>query len=67
MQHASILSNSVAIAADVTALLDVNFASCHDRMNAAVLNCGPSLARYTGSGGKSGSSEAGVEFLDLIR
>lgn len=67
MKHSGALSNSIAIAADVSALMDVNFASCHDRMNASILNCGTALSRYTGSAGKSGSSEAGVEFLDLIR
>ncbi|CAL6081786.1 Aminopeptidase_I [Hexamita inflata] len=62
-----IQSNAVAIAADVSALYDVNFASYHDKMNVAVVNCGTSVSRYTGSAGKSGSSEAPVELLHQVR
>ncbi|CAL5993032.1 Aminopeptidase_I [Hexamita inflata] len=61
-----IQSNAVAIAADVTALFDVNFPSQHDRLTAAVLNKGVAIARYTGSAGKSGSSEAPVELIQII-
>lgn len=36
-------------------------------MNAGVINKGVIVERYTGSGGKSGSSEAGVETLYELR
>ena len=39
----------------------------HDALNSAVINCGVCLERYTGSKGKSGSSEVAAELLGLIR
>ena len=45
----------------------MNFAGNHDKMNVGIVNNGVVISRYTGSAGKSGSSEAGVEFLDILR
>jgi len=61
--HNRIIHNSLAISADVSAVYDVNFEDAHEKYNAAVINYGIIAERYTGSGGKSGSSEAGVETL----
>ena len=36
-------------------------------MNTAIINKGVIVSRYTGTGGKSGSSEAGAEILHIIR
>ena len=61
------MHNALAISADVSAVYDVNFPEVHEKLNAAVINNGIIVERYTGSGGKSGSSEAGVETLYQIR
>lgn len=57
------MHNALAISADVSAVYDANFPDAHEKLNAAVINNGIIVERYTGSGGKSGSSEAGVETL----
>ncbi|KAH0570233.1 Aminopeptidase I [Spironucleus salmonicida] len=66
-QHARAFYRSLLVSADVTALFDPNFPAVHDKLNAAVMNRGIGLSRYTGSGGKNGSSEAPTELLHAIR
>lgn len=66
-KHSAVMSKSLAVAADVTALYDVNYASAHDKYNACTINKGIGLERYTGSRGKSGSSEVSAELLGYIR
>ncbi|MFA6435020.1 MAG: aminopeptidase [Elusimicrobiales bacterium] len=61
------LSNSWMLSADVNALFDPLYASVSDKKNSAILNHGVCLTKYTGSRGKSGSSDASAEFVAEIR
>ena len=55
------------ISADVGAAVDPTYAEVSERKNAAFLNHGVFLMKYTGSGGKSGSSDANAEFVAEVR
>lgn len=55
--------NSAAISADVSAAFDPTFANVYEKRNSAMINCGPSICKYTGHGGKSGASDACPEFI----
>jgi len=61
------LMNSFALSADVNAAMDPDFQEVHEKRNAARLGHGICLTKYTGSGGKSGSSDANAEYLGKIR
>ncbi len=61
------LSNSFCMSADVTAAYDPNFADVYEKRNAAFLNYGIGLCKYTGSGGKGGASDASAEVVGRIR
>lgn len=60
-------ANSFCISADVTAAYDPNFSEVYDRHNAAYLNYGIGLCKYTGSGGKSTASDASAEVVGKLR
>ncbi|MBQ8028918.1 MAG: aminopeptidase [Clostridia bacterium] len=62
-----VLSMSQCLSADVNAGFDPTFPSVHDKYNAALLNHGVVLTKYTGSRGKAGSSDACAEFMGEIR
>ena len=62
-----IRANSKCLSADVTANYDPNFPEVFELRNAAIINCGVSLAKYTGSGGKGGTNDASAEFVGWIR
>ncbi len=57
------LANSSAISSDVTAAYDPNYESAFEAMNTAFLNKGCAINKFTGAGGKSGSSEADARFI----
>ncbi|MDE5833632.1 MAG: aminopeptidase [Desulfovibrio sp.] len=59
--------NSRAVSADVTAALDPDYQDVHEKQNAARLGYGPSFAKYTGSRGKYGASEADAEYFASLR
>ena len=61
------LANSFCMSADVTAAYDPNFSEVYERRNAAYLNYGIGLCKYTGSGGKGGASDASAEVVGRIR
>ena len=61
------LHNSWMLSADVNALFDPMFPSVSDKRNSAHLNHGVCVTKYTGSRGKSGSSDASAEFMAHIR
>ncbi len=61
------LEKSRMLSADVNALHDPNYPSVSSPNNMAALNAGVVLCKYTGSRGKSGSSEASAEFTAEIR
>lgn len=61
------LANAFALSADVNVGLDPNFADVVEKMNTARLGCGVVLTKYTGSRGKSSSSDAHAEVVSAIR
>ncbi len=61
-----VLYNSRAISADVSAAINPIFKSVHDIQNAAKAGYGVVISKYTGHGGKYGSSEATAEFMHEI-
>ncbi|MEG2571279.1 MAG: aminopeptidase, partial [Clostridia bacterium] len=58
---------SSCLSADVLAAYDPNFADVFDKRNAAQINHGVSLCKYTGSRGKSGASDATAELVARMR
>ena len=53
--------NSCCLSADVTAAYDPKYPEVYEKRNSARLNYGVGLCKYTGSRGKSGSSDASAE------
>ena len=58
---------SFCLSADVTAAYDPNFDSVYEKRNAARVNHGLCLCKYTGARGKSGSSDADAETVAYAR
>ena len=58
---------SICLSADVTACYDPNFATVFEKRNAAIISCGACMNKFTGSGGKSGSSDASAETVAKVR
>ncbi|OGP52280.1 MAG: aminopeptidase [Deltaproteobacteria bacterium RBG_13_43_22] len=61
------LTASRAISADVAGALDPDYPEVHEKRNAPRLGCGLCLTKFTGSGGKIGSSDAHAEYVYWIR
>lgn len=61
------LDNSKCLSADVNAGFDPTFPDVMERRNAARLNYGAVITKYTGSRGKGGTSDASAEFVAFIR
>ena len=55
------------VSADVTAAYDPNFGEVFEKKNAAFLNYGVGLCKYTGARGKSGASDASAETVGYVR
>lgn len=64
LRHA--FSNAVCLSADVCAAFDPNFPSPFEKQNTPFAGHGISFMKYTGSRGKSGSSDATAEFFSSI-
>jgi aspartyl aminopeptidase len=62
-----VLSKTKCLSADVAAAFDPTFASVYEPTNSCYINNGVGMSKYTGSRGKSGSSEASAEFVAEIR
>ncbi len=61
------LRRSECLSADVNAATDPTFQDVMERRNAAYLNYGVCITKYTGSRGKSGTSDASAEYVGKIR
>jgi len=61
------LSNSACLSADVSAAYDPAYESAFERRNTPFFNKGVVITKYTGSRGKSGSSDASAEFVGKVR
>lgn len=64
---AECFAHSFCVSADVTAAYDPNFSDVYDKKNAAFVNYGVGLCKYTGAGGKSGASDASAEVVGKLR
>ena len=61
------LEKSFCLSCDVSAAFDPNFAEVYEKRNAALINYGVGLCKYTGARGKSGCSDAGAEAVAYLR
>ena len=64
---AVVRSNSICLSADVTAAFDPNFPDVYERRNSALVSCGTCMSKFTGSRGKSGTSDASAELVGYVR
>lgn len=64
---AVVRAKSMCLSADVNAAYDPNFADVYERRNSAMISCGTTMSKYTGSRGKSGTSDASAEFVARVR
>ncbi len=62
-----ILFNARGISGDVNGAYDPLYPDVWDKQNSAKLGYGVSISKYTGHGGKYGSSEASAEYASYIR
>ncbi|MBQ7045417.1 MAG: aminopeptidase [Clostridia bacterium] len=62
-----VLKNSRCLSADVNAAFDPTFSDVNERRNASYINKGVVITKYTGSRGKSGTSDASAEYVASIR
>lgn len=67
LEGRDVLSMSECLSADVNAGFDPTFPSVHDKYNCCCLNHGCVITKYTGSRGKSGTSDASAEFMGKVR
>lgn len=63
----TVLSHSECLSADVNAAFDPTFPDVTEKYNAAYLNHGVVVTKYTGARGKSGTSDASAEFVGRVR
>ena len=63
----TVLSRSKCLSADVNAAFDPTFPDAVEKNNIAYMNHGVVITKYTGAGGKSGTSEAPAEFMAEVR
>ena len=61
------LRNSFMLSSDVSSAYDVLYAQAYDKNNVAYLGKGLVFNKFTGSRGKSGSSEANAEYVARLR
>ncbi len=61
------MSASSCLSGDVTSAYDVCYKNVFEKKNTAFLGNGIAMSKYTGSGGKGGTSDASAEFVGKIR
>jgi len=64
---AEVRAASRCLSADVSGCYDPGFGECFEIRNNSTLNCGVVVCKYTGSRGKSGTSDATGEFVGWVR
>ncbi len=62
-----ILASADCLSSDVNAATHPDWKEVHEKKNAAYLNAGMVLSKFTGSRGKAGSNEANAEFVAKLR
>ena len=65
--EAAVRANSKCLSSDVTATFDPNYADVYEHRNSSLIGCGVCLCKYTGSGGKGGTSDASAEMVGWTR
>ncbi len=63
----AVRANSMCLSADVNAAYDPNFAEVYEVKNSAMIHCGTTMSKYTGSRGKSSTNDASAEFVGKVR
>ena len=63
----TVVSNTECLSADVNAAFDPTFPDVVEKRNAAFLNYGVVVTKFTGARGKSGTSDASAEFVGKVR
>ncbi|MBR5559141.1 MAG: aminopeptidase [Oscillospiraceae bacterium] len=63
----AVLAASTCLSADVNAAYDPTFGDVCERRNTSYLNYGVVITKYTGSGGKYGTSDATAEYMASVR
>ena len=61
-----VFRNSTCLSSDVNAAYDPTFSQVYEPMNSCYINKGCVLTKYTGAGGKSGSSDASAELMAKV-
>ncbi len=67
VDYRRVLTKSMCLSADVNAAFDPLYSTVYDQANSCYLNNGVVITKYTGSGGKYGTSDASAEFMGYIR
>ena len=65
--EAIVRANSKCFSSDVTATFDPNYADVYEKKNSSMIGCGISVCKFTGSRGKSGTSDASAEMVAWVR
>ena len=63
----TMMQRSRCLSADVNAALDPTFPEVHEKLNAARINHGACITKYTGGGGKSSTNDASAEMVAYVR
>ncbi len=58
---------SKALSADVSAGFDPTFPTVHEKQNAAIINQGVVIEKFTGHGGKYEANDASAEYISYVR
>ena len=66
VQGYRVLRNSKCLSADVNAAHDPTFSDVSERRNMSFINKGVVITKYTGSRGKSGTSDASAEYMGFV-
>lgn len=64
---AKVRAASKCLSADVCAAYDPNFPEVYERRNSAFVSFGTAVMKFTGSRGKSGTSDANAEYIAWVR
>lgn len=67
VEYHHVLSKSKCLSSDVNSAFDPTYSSVYDVNNSSYINGGVVITKYTGSGGKSGTSDASAEFMNYVR
>ena len=61
------LAHSRMLSSDVSSAFDPLYASAYEKKNTSFMGSGANFCKYTGSGGKGGSSDANSEYVAWLR